>query len=54
MNVEEYDIQEDSLLLLDTTLLSLLLVSSDVDPALFVLDLHMKYAIEMVPLHTYI
>ncbi len=34
--------------------LLLLLVSSDVDPALFVLDLHMKYTVGVVPLRTYI
>ncbi len=32
----------------------LLLVSPDVDPVLFVLDLHMKYTVEVVPLCTYI
>ncbi len=26
----------------------------DIDPVLFVLDLHMKYTVEVVPLHTYI
>ncbi len=26
----------------------------DIDLALFVLDLHMKYTVEVVPLHTYI
>ncbi len=33
--------------------LLLLLVSLDVDPVLFVLDLHMKYTVEMVPLCMY-
>ncbi len=32
----------------------LLLVSLDIDPVLFVLDLHMKYTVEVVPLCTYI
>ncbi len=34
--------------------LLLLLVSLDIDPILFVLDLHMKYTVEVVPLCTYI
>ncbi len=34
--------------------LLLLLVSLDIDPVLFVLDLHMKYTVEVVPLHMYI
>ena len=34
--------------------LLLLLVSLDFDPVLFVLDLHMKYTVEVVPLRTYI
>ncbi len=34
--------------------LLLLIVSLDIDPVLFVLDLHMKYTVEVVPLHTYI
>ncbi len=29
-------------------------VATDVNPVLFVLYLHMKYTVEMVPLHTYI
>ncbi len=35
------------------TCLLLLLVSLDIDPVLFILDLHMKYTVEVVPLHTY-
>ncbi len=31
--------------------LVLLLLSLDIDPVLFVLDLHMKYTVEVVPLH---
>ncbi len=31
-----------------------LLVSHDVNPVLVVLDLHMKYTVEVVPLHKYI
>ncbi len=34
--------------------LLLLLVSLNIDPALFVLDLHMKYTVEVVTLRTYI
>ncbi len=34
--------------------LLLLPVSLDIDPVLFVLDLHMKYTVEVVPLRTYI
>ncbi len=34
--------------------LLLLLVSFDIDPVLFVLDLYMKYTVEVVPLRTYI
>ncbi len=34
--------------------LILLLVSLDIDSVLFVLDLHMKYTVEVVPLPTYI
>ncbi len=32
----------------------LILVSLDIDPVFFVLDLHMKYTVEVVPLRTYI
>ncbi len=34
--------------------LLLVLVSPDVDLVLFVLDLHIKYTVEVVPLHSYI
>ncbi len=34
--------------------LLLLLVFLDIDPVLFVMDLHIKYIVEVVPLHTYI
>ncbi len=34
--------------------LQLALISPDVDPVLFVLDIHMKYTVEVVPLHMYI
>ncbi len=34
--------------------LLLLLVSLDIDPVLFVLDLHMKYTVEVVHLRMYI
>ncbi len=34
--------------------LLLLLVSLNIDPVLFVLGLHMKYTVEVVPLRTYI
>ncbi len=34
--------------------LLLLLVSLDIDPVLFVLDLQMQYTVQVVPLRTYI
>ncbi len=38
----------------DSNCLLLRLVSLDIDPVLFVLDLKMKYTVEVVPLRTYI